>query len=96
MFSLTTFGSAGDLSYDPDGLKYKSAFMNLGGKFSCKLSELKKIDQSKYIDFLVFPRKCLVLFLENGKTFKFKFASENDMSDFFIFCKENNITNFYR
>jgi|TARA_B110000879_G_scaffold171777_1_gene222896 hypothetical protein len=91
MLSLTTRGSAGELTYTNEGISYKSAFMNFGGKFNCNLTDLTEIGQSRYINFLVFPNKCLVLLTANRKAFKFFFHSDNDKNDFFTFCRDNNI-----
>jgi hypothetical protein len=91
MFGFYTRGSAGNLTYSNEGISYKSSFMNFGGKFSCNLSDLSEIGQSRYINFLVFPNKCLVMQPANKKAFKFFFHSNNDKDDFFNFCAENNI-----
>ena len=92
---MTTFGSGGVLTYGAEGIMYKSSFMNFGGKFACKLNELEKIDESIYLDFVAFPRKCVALILKKKKFFNFKFASDNDRRDFFDFFKDNNINNLY-
>ena len=89
--SLMTFGSAGNLTYNDDEISYKTSFLNFGGKFNCKLNELSEIGQSKYINYLVFPNKCLVMQPNGKKAFKFTFHSDNDKNDFLSFCKEHNI-----
>ena len=91
MMGITTRGSAGDLTYSNEGISYKSAFMNFGGKFNCNLADLTEIGQSRYLNFLVFPNKCLVMQPANGKAFKFFFHSDNEKDDFFAFCRDNNI-----
>ena len=91
MSTFYTWGSMGDLTYDENTISYKSSFMNFGGKFNCRLDELSEIGQSKYINYLVFPTKCLVMQPKGKKAFKFNFWSENDKNDFLAFCKENNI-----
>ena len=55
------------------------------------LADLTEIGQSRYLNFLVFPNKCLVMQPANGKAFKFFFHSDNEKNDFFAFCRDNNI-----
>jgi hypothetical protein len=81
MFSLKTAGSFGEISYDEKSINWKSSFMNFGGQFNRNIDELETITNSKYIDYLIFPRKCYLFSFSDGKKYKFKIPFEQSTQE---------------
>ena len=82
LLSLYTFGSAGSLSYDHLEISYKTAFMNMGGKFSYPITDLETIEIVRFIDFLIIPRKCLKLTFKDGESHKITFHLRKEKDAF--------------
>jgi hypothetical protein len=79
--SFQTGGSAGDLQITDDKIKWKSAFMNFGGKFEYDLDQIKSIDKSKYLNFLIIPSQCFQFNFKDGKSYKFTFSFSGGKSN---------------
>ena len=74
LMSFYTGGSAGNLQITEDKIKWKTAFMNFGGKFEYNLNQLKSVEKSKYLNFWVFPSQCFKFNFDDGKSYRFTFS----------------------
>jgi hypothetical protein len=71
--STVSGGKAGTLKVTDSTIEWKTALLNFGGKFAHPLSEIQSVGRGRYLNFWVFPSKCLLITFTNGKSYKFTF-----------------------
>jgi hypothetical protein len=72
--SFQTAGGAGKLQFTENRVSWKTAFLNMAGKFDYKLDELVSVEKAKYLNFWVFPSQCFKFTFKDGKSFRFTFC----------------------
>ncbi len=98
LFSMLTWGSSGEFTYNDEGIEYRSNFMNYGGHFNAKWNDIRKIGKGKFIDFVVFPCECEKIQLHDGKLLKIKwqtplsFENKTNRDSFLNYAKSKGIT----
>jgi|TARA_B100001559_G_scaffold257199_1_gene221505 hypothetical protein len=97
LFSMMTFGSSGDFTYNDEGIEYKSNLMNFGGHFKANWNEIRIITKGKFLDFIFFPRECEKIELHNGRVLKVKwqtllsFENKSNRNNFLDYAQKKGI-----
>jgi len=98
LFSMVTWGSSGELTYNDVGIKYKSNFMYFGGHFNATWSEIQKISKGKFLDFIFFPRECEKIEFHDGRVLKIKWQTpfslknKSNRGNFLNYAQSKDIT----